>query len=373
MIDAVVQFLRNALCCCKDLHLFPNTKLQDPKYTAEYYDFPPPLDKTTPLELLISTTQFYAFVSTSLSGYRLIAESGFGKLRRVNNLIQIQSSQNRYTLADKIVMESLLNQRAAAKRSIFIGINVLAIGISFFWLFANSLHVTETDWIGGVRGLIHALTVMEIGLVPLLYFMIEDGYRQLGKAIRLQTFVTTLQSGKGVSEEALNVETYDWLVMDGWTPFWTHDYGAFEPLPDDSVETKDLKQEVNKLNTTLGAVTTKSKQHEIAPTLQKTASRLEAQISLLRMEGYREFLYFVINWIAFYGYMLGILVYYYDEDEFQPTHVWHLKFGQTNESADWYGNFAGDLMWTIEPIIILLSPVLLTWMSRAKRAKVKSE
>ena len=374
-MDAVVQFLRNAMCCCKDLHLFAGTKLHDPKHTAKYYNFPEPLNQTTPLELLICTTQLYACISTTLSGYRLIMESGYGKLRRVNRLVEIHSRDSRDTLADKIATESLLKERAAARRSIFIGANVISIGISFFWLFANSLHVTDTDWIGGVPGLIHALTVMEIGLIPLLYFMLEDGFGQLANASRLQKLVKMLQSG-GVSEDALNVETYQWIVTGGWSPFWIQEYGAFEPLPDEVADTKEMNDQIAKLSTTLGAITTtrvkKEDQSVVSTALQTTATRLEADISMVRMEGYREFLYFILNWIAFYGYMLGIIVYYYEQEEFQPWHIRRMKFGLKNEDADWNGNFAGDLMWTIEPIIILTSPMLLGWL-KPKPSKVKMD
>jgi hypothetical protein len=369
MLDTVVQFVRNALCCCKDLHLFANTKLQDPTHTAEYYNFPPPLDKTTPLELLISTTQLYACASTTLSGYRLIMESGYGKLRRISQLMHIHESQSKHSLADKLVMSSLLEAQAAARKSMFIGFNVISIGISFFWLFANSLHVTETDWIGGVFGLIQALTIMEACLVPLLYYMLQDGYSLLSKANRLQALVGKLQSGS-VVESDLTVETYQWIVTNGWTPFWTLDYGPVEPLPDQVTETKSVNEEVQKLSTTLNAITSKKK--DMSTVLTNAAARLESEVSMLRMEGYREFLYFLINWIAFYGYLLGIIVYYYDEDEFTPTHVWHLKAGMKNEDADWYGNFAGDLMWTIEPIIILGSPFLLTWL-KPTSIKVKKD
>jgi hypothetical protein len=72
-----------------------------------------------------------------------------------------------------------------------------------------------------------------------------------------------------------------------------------------------------------------------------------------RMEGYREYLYFVLNFIAFYGYMLGVLTYYFDNEKDQHYIVQQLKLGYTNMEADWGGNFAGDLMWTIEPIVIL--------------------
>lgn len=379
MMDAVVQFLRNTLCCCKDLHLFGNTFLHDPQHTALFYDFPEPMNKTTPLELLICVTQLYAFFSTTRSGYRLIMESGYGKLRRINRLIEM--CPNSTSLSNKIVNESLTNERQAAHRSIFIGVNVLFIGFSFFWLFANSLHVTETDWIGGLPALIHALTVMEISLVPLLYFMIEDGFGQLAKSKRMEKLVLVLRRGGAVAEEALNSEAYSWIVADGypngWTPFWLNDHGAFEPLPDETTETKNLTKEISMLNTTLDAITgkakgTKMEQDAVTLALQKTAVRLEEEVPVLRMEGYREFFYFILNLIAFYGYLLGVVVYYYDKEDFQPSAVRGLKLGMTNADADWHGNFAGDLMWTIEPIVVLSSPTIMDWM-KPMTAKIKTD
>jgi hypothetical protein len=381
MMDAVVQFLRNAMCCCKDLHLFGDTFLHESKHTALLYDFPEPMNKTTPLELLICVTQLYASVSTTRSGYRLIMGSGYGKLRRVNRLIKLHSKSA--TLSDRIVHERLVEERQAALRSIFIGINVFCIGCSFFWLFANSLHVTETDWIGGVPALIHALTVMEVCLVPLLYFMLEDGFGQLAKSKRMKELVLVLRRGGGVPEEALNAEAYSWIVADGypngWNPFWVHEFDALlDALPDEISETKKLNEEITMLNTTLEAITRKGKgtnkeqESALSLALEKTAARLEEEVPVLRIEGYREFCYFVLNFIAFYGYLLGVVVFYYDKEDFQPTYVRELKLGMTNADADWHGNFAGDLMWTIEPIVILASPMLMGWM-KPKIIKVKTD
>lgn len=380
-MDAVVQFLRNAMCCCKDLHLFGGTFFHESKHTALLYDFPEPMNKTTPLELLICVTQLYAFVSTTLSGYGLIIKSGYGKLRRVNQLIKLHTKST--TLLDRIVNERLVEEQQAAVRSIFIGINVLCIGVSFFWLFANSLHVTETDWIGGVPGLIHALTVMEVCLLPLLYFMMEDGFGQLAKSKRMKNLVIVLMRGGVVPYEALNAEVYSWIVADGypngWNPFWANDFDALlDPLPDEISENKKLNDEIAKVNTTLEAITGKTKgankeqESALSLALEKTAAHLEEEIPVLRMEGYREFFYFVLNFIAFYGYLLGIVVFYYDNEDFQPTYVRELKLGMTNADADWHGNFAGDLMWTIEPIVILGSPILMGWMKR-KITKVKTD
>jgi hypothetical protein len=381
-----VQFLRNAMCCCKDLHLFGDTVLHESKHTALLYDFPEPMNKTTPLELLICVTQLYAFVSTTLSGYRLIMKSGYGKLRRINQLQLINSKLHTKstTLPERIVNERLVEERQAARRSIFIGINVFFIGGSFFWLFANSLHVTETDWIGGLPGLIHALTVMEVCLVPLLYFMMEDGFGQLAKSKRMKKLVAVLRRGDRVPDDALNAEAYSWIVADGypngWNPFWVHEFDALlDPLPDEVSETKKLNDEITMLNTTLEAITGKTKgtvnkdqESALSLALEKTAAHLEEEVPVLRMEGYREFFYFVLNFIAFYGYLLGVVVFYYDKEDFQPTYVRELKFRMTNADADWHGNFAGDLMWTIEPIVILGSPMLMGW-TKSKIAKVKTD
>ena len=63
------------------------------------------------------------------------------------------------------------------------GCCVLPLWIAFFWLFANSLHITTAaGWIGGLPLLIHALTVMEVALLPLLYFMTKDANTALRKA-----------------------------------------------------------------------------------------------------------------------------------------------------------------------------------------------
>lgn len=82
----------------------------------------------------------------------------------------------------RLVAERLLKEGDVATRSVFVGVNVLSIALCFFWLVANSFHVTSTDWICGVEGLIHALTVMEVGLLVLLYYTIKDASGAVRKA-----------------------------------------------------------------------------------------------------------------------------------------------------------------------------------------------
>lgn len=79
---------------------------------------------------------------------------------------------------------------------------------------------------------------------------------------------------------------------------------------------------------------------------------------------------FVLNFIAFYGYLLGIIAYYYP-DGVENYYTGLIKLGMTSSDADWYGNFVGDFMWTIEPLIIIASPSILAKFS--PKPKIKAE
>lgn len=382
MMDAIVQLVRNGLCCVKDLELFPSTFIHDPSYTSEYYNLPEPLNKTTPLEFAISICQFYAFVFISLSGFQLVT-SGLGKLQRVTRLLGFRKKPKKDSVADKIVNDSLAEEGSAAIRSVWVGVNVFAIGISFFWLFANSWHVTDTDWIGGLQGLIHALTVMEIALVPLLYYMLKDGYSKILKSARMAAFAEGLSScGGDLSKAAggkdlLNAEGYGWTQKGGWSPFWAESASL---SPDNiAAEEKMLAKEVEKVESTVSALLKdggKNNDDKNVKAVQKAAREaaedLKEESRKEAFEGYMEYLYFLLNGIAFYGYLLGVICYYFDDDYLEGTYTGSLKLGMSNSDSDWYGNFAGDFMWTVEPIFILGSPMMLSW-SKPKAKKAKAE
>lgn len=376
-MDAVVQLIRNALCCCKDLRLLEGTFLYDAATTRHLIgdNLPDPMDKTTPLEMLISLTQFYACVSCSKSGFTLLTTS-IGKLRRIVRIVEgrLSSSNRDWSQADRIVNESLFKEAKFALRSALIGSLVFPIGIAFFWLTANSWHVTETDWIGGLQALIYALIVMEIALAPLLYFMLIDGFEMIAKSKRCKDLVDIIDSGT-LNPEDIGIHRYE--SMTKWVPFWDAGLPIFAPASDD--EDKKVQAEVKNVADTFATWFPKDKKKgEKEEKLSKEAfeeakDKLESAVPQLRMEGYREFLYLVFNFVAFYGYLMGPLVYYYGDEQLQPTYVQSLKFFYDNDYADWAGNFAGDLMWTIEPMVILGSPFLIQMAKPQKASKVKAD
>lgn len=363
-MDALVQFIRNALCCIKDLKLFPSTIIHDFNHTNKYLPLPSPVDQTTPLELLISLTQLYACISCTISGFRLITNKGVMKLRKLSEIAD--TMQDKYKdiknkKASTLIRKSIMDEADSALRNTLVGICVASIGVSFFWLVANSLHITPTGWIGGLPALIHALTVMEIVLLPLLYLMLKDAYRSISKAARIRSFVDDF-SGKIEKNDGswLDVEKFSLLQGDDWAPFWSEGK---------NVDTKVVEKDIEVIESKIKLYTSDN----VIIVSDETSQRLQKQAMTCKMEGYREYVYFIFNFIAFYGYLLGIIVYYFDKEESQPDFVTSLKFGASNEIADWTGNFAGDLMWTIEPIVIFLSPSLFQRVVQRKEIKVKSD
>lgn len=378
-MDAVVQFIRNALCVTKDFNFLGETFLYDPKVTAQYYALPSPLDQTTPLEVLIAITQFYAFVSVSLAGYKMITRAGVGKLQLINRLVNLRATaakeekeekktkkekkDTKTTDADKseavarkLVTTSLIDESDAATRSFFVGTNVLFLGLAFFWLFANSLHVTSTDWIGGIVGLIQALTVMEINLVVFLYYMVKDAGRATRKSFKMANFAAKIAASKKLSlsdMETITVEQYSWL-LGGWSPFWAE--GSSGSVV---AEGKLMAKEEEAVASKLASFSKKID--------QDISDRILAQSRICLFEGYREYLYLVLNFFAFYGYLVGIIVFYYQEESDQPEYIRSMLLWMPNGDADWLGNAVGDFMWTVEPIVILGSPLVINFMSPKKK------
>jgi len=395
-MDAYVQFARNALCTMKNFDLFGDTFLYDPKVTSTYYSFPPPLDETTPLDFLIAMTQFYALVSVSLAGYRMIVHSGVNKLRLLGRLANMRveasdeekkkkeekekgekkdkkkkkkeesdgddESKAAVAVASRLVTESIFSEADASSRSAFVGANVLVCGLAFFWLFANSFHVTKTTWIGGTAGLIHSLTVMELGLVVFLYYMAKDAANAVRRSRRMADFAARIAAAVGssgrpsiedVARGGIAVEEYGWLVG-GWSPFWT---GVSS---DPNAESKLLAKEEE-------AVSTSFSRRIDVDVVDGILAR--SRVSLL--EGYRECLYLVLNFFAFYGYLACILVYYHPDEISRPGYVRSMLFGMRGADADWLGNAVGDFMWTVEPIIILTSPIIINSLSLKKKKKEK--
>jgi hypothetical protein len=293
-----------------------------------------------------------------------------GKLRRLVRVLNAQSdvkATSKNATIQTIVTMSLLQEANAAVRGAFVGFLVFLIGTGFFWLCANSWHITSTDWIGGLQGLIHALTVQEISLLPCLYFMIQDGIAHLKKSTRIQELASTIREKQTLSQTG--VEELELLA--NWSPFWKSGVGVFQTY-DEVTEMNHIQYELKQLEKYIKDLSGKKSKDSLVD----LADELDEVAQVTRMEGYREFLYFVLNFCAFYGYFMGIVCYYWSDEATHPVWVQRCLFGMSVSVADWRGNMAGDSAWAIEPMVILASPFLMNVMTKKKKTgkkKAKSE
>ena len=321
----------------KDLDVGPRF-LFDANVTAHYYEFPEPLNKTTPLEFCISWLQFYPFLFLSKAGLTAVLDS-VRTVHRVEKLMnqypkRVSSSpiEKNDEIAQRLVAAKLVKDGKKAIKSMIVGILVLFIGLAFFWLFANSWHVTETEWVGGIWGLIHALTVMEISLVVLLYYMLVDGREKLRSATAMVELADSLKFKNKMTTPPMNLTTYEY--MSKWNPFWLERDGGED----------EIKEETDAVQRTLqiyrGGKSDGEKQDKIRQTtLEEIADRLRQDAHTTKMEGYREFLIFAMNFVAFYGYLMGILCFYFYDEANEPVWLKYSKFYHTHAMADWFGNF----------------------------------
>lgn len=250
--------------------------------------------------------------------------------------------------AEKIVDDMLLKEKNDAIKDIIIGACLLPIGISFFWLFANSLHVTSTDWIGGVPGLILALTIMEIALIPLLYYMIKDANKKTAESSKMRQIARG--SVKEIHDLRIDGTTFNLLVS--YEPFWSKDQKHWAKYVDDNTIQQQFDKEIDFIDSKLKEI----KKLDDKEKFQNIVSHLEVDSANANLQGWREYIYFLLNFLAFYGYLMGIIVYIWNDEANQPLYISRIKFWMTNPDADWRGNFLGDLMWTVEPVVILASP-----------------
>jgi hypothetical protein len=410
LLNAIVQFIRNFLCCIKDISYGsqPNDKyyhyvswLYDTNITNQYiHDYLhiqqliEPLYYTTPLEAFISIAQLYVVVTGVPESIQRFIYS-YQQMNRSLHLIQTRQKNIITNHAERLIHVSLLHEAYYCIRSMIIAFNCFFICISFIWLSANSWHITNTNWIGGLPALIHALTVMNICLLPILYYMYQDSLEYFRNAKRIQTFHQQLLSGS-ITNADIGLSAIQALYNYEYIPFWSCNYTDTTSKSKNSITAVDdvqlLNKEIRKVKAILDVITgttaakkktdqldgnnnnsnnniaVQDEMNQIRTKIQNDlAITIQPNILKLQLYGIRELIYLVINTIAWYGYGMCIIVYYYPIVLQQPDYIRILLLYYHNDDADWYGNFAGDVMWTIEPIIIIISPIIINVLTRKRQ------
>mmetsp|Transcript_147 Transcript_147/g.225 ORF Transcript_147/g.225 Transcript_147/m.225 type:complete len:383 (+) Transcript_147:67-1215(+) len=374
-MDAIITIIRNATACVKAMQLFPDSFLYDKTRNPLNHSLPAPFSDTTPIEVLMSFCQLYGCISLTRAGIRMVANSGVHKLRRINKLILAQSPSSTNDLASRIIDSSLKNEASAARRSIFMGVNVLIFGLSFIWLVALSWHFL--DWIGGYNTMMWVFILFEVAYLPFLYYMVIDGNYFFAKAERMKKFSALLHKSSGRlgavgGPKLVDTETYSWLV-NGWTPFWSSETSSGEKTPSDEKDNQNLAKEVIEVDTKIMHLLSMNEQDVdekeakfIKQTIFSAADRLEKEFNVVKVKGWFEYIYLVLNCITFYGYLVGCVVFFFDEETSQPILVRNVKFGMDNQTAEWHGYYIAYIMVILDSVLRLSSPTIIGYLAVPK-------
>ena len=123
----------------------------------------------------------------------------------------------------------------------------------------------------------------------------------------------------GKTDLVVDKDIYEWLNPVQWTPSWVSD-----DVPEDENKyamfmTKELEAIEGKLSDIYGLDTQNDESKFAKAAVEITGPRLSKQAAEIRLEGWMEYLFFVFNLIAFYGYLLCIISYYFEKDDEQPN------------------------------------------------------
>ena len=375
-VSTWVQLLRNAFCVMKSL-LPPSGFLQLPLFTdSSFY----PLTITTPLELLIAPTQFAAVFFNLASGFKNIREG----IRNANRTTVWLNAINRIFISEPfksssseflIIKQGLESDRSLSRNRTFIGFLELIFGVAFIFLTLNTLHIVGPTH---PKPLIDALISMEIGLAYILVIMWNSFTKKVRDFSKLRRLISTVKSLKARTAGALLLGAMDsGFAEDGLFDAFMFLDASYSPLwrTKNSSDVMSLAVEIQTEFRNVTAVFTKLKNVR-APSVETSEdcsllTSLKKQEFETLLQAPQDLIYFALNFIAGYGYLLGILAFYIPEvknnglgmvkfftasiDSTGESYSWCklLMFGLTHVEADWWGNFAGDVAWTIEPLLIL--------------------
>lgn len=395
-----VQFIRNFLCVIKAL--FPTNT------TVTWIPFPTlsePFNRVTVMEYSIAITQFAAVYFNVYSGFEdfrcgyhnyykykkllvLVDKYSLTVTTSTTNTTNSVANNTTTNSALTILRHGLESERLLAERKVISGVWEVIIGICFLFLFANSIHIHGPTH---PKPLIDALIWMEIGLVYLLYLIVNSYQKNSSDSKKLLELCTIMNSNDdkdvNVNEILLHALSlnYDCNLMElllTISPSYTPRYNN----NDDEVTDDVIAHEISAISVLLNAdgkstgVKTRRQSNitekalKILGISKETLTKTMEQKSIkLGYTSMYDIVYFIINIIAGYGYMMGIMVYYFPTGYLSNSYeslCSMVLLNLTRSDADWYGNFAGDFAWMVEPIVVLTNAYILNKLMNSNKVSL---
>lgn len=374
MIALWVQFFRNFFCVLKSIASISGAGL--PIYLVilnnriHQTDYGLISTKTTVVEYIIATLQFLGIVFNFVNGVKGLRHGYYSYLKNKKYLYLLNrlSLENKYKSCYFTIVGNQLNSDINSSiHEITGGFFQLVIATGFFFLTCNSLHIVGPNH---PKPVIDALIGQEIALLYFLgrmtkgYFKCISNYTEYHEVASLMDNLN--KNYEGISDsnllrflfgygfgterlfEALASIKPNYSVL---SEYIHHDENLVEI---DHQMTNLLIKELQATESLVAYITkaTDERAKEFRGNCMLSL-KIKSVDSLANSS--LEFMYLILNFMAGYGYMMGILAYYFPISNGATLPLWLqvLFLGLSPARADWWGNLVGDVAWTIEPIIML--------------------
>jgi hypothetical protein len=349
-LSTQVQFVRNFVCVLQAL-LPVDHSLNAPvslvRGQASY-------ETPSLIEYVKAVTQFAAVVFNTHAGIRKLYHSAVhtrdaaARKRDLDRLCIEDPSPEHLIVAHRIHGENAVHNLNYVS-----GVADLIIGASFMYLSCNSLHIRGADHPKPLMDAVY-FSLLPIGYYVVLIAISIYNLHQEAQSMRLLSAalqeVDEVDAGDNMSS-SLIIKMYESGFSGNLSLALQHmdpSYAAVASCP------TDVATDLEKVSASIARVNTEAGRASAATRLQALADYSSYQIGL-------DIILFLLNLGAWYGYLVASLVYYIPESS-QPVYLQMMKLSHSHSSADWWGNFGGDLLWTIEPFIILVCVPLIQSM-----------
>jgi hypothetical protein len=370
-----VQLLRNLLCVAKTLSP-PSLFFLQPFWSTALY----PINQILLIDYFIAVTQFIPvlfFISASISSI----SGGIKDFRRYNALLVSLDKLSveggsRSPVEYTILRQSIQNDAKNARIRQCCGIWELILAICFIFFVQNTLHFHGSTH---PHPLFNALFVMELAVLYFLTLMWSGFKTQLqgySKSQRLQESLKKLQAKlkESSSPKRRDYSAFRVLQVGSENGYFDNLMELYQILDPDFAFTyrhskltnESVRQDLGHINiffTENEESENKVENKVVKASLTNKLTELEDKVDFIQTMCYKEMwmklAVFCVNLIAFYGYMMAIFSFKVPQASLgeDSSHLQYFsKLWMLNLSADtamYYGVLAGDLAWTVEPVLNL--------------------
>mmetsp|Transcript_24689 Transcript_24689/g.32220 ORF Transcript_24689/g.32220 Transcript_24689/m.32220 type:complete len:363 (-) Transcript_24689:180-1268(-) len=353
LLIQLVSLVRNFLCVCKSL-LPEDHWARDVLMKAPFSG-----EDVLIIEAIIGVLQFAGGVFLTIGGIQKML-SARKEVSAAESMERVLHEDGTTWMEYILLQEALEKRKKASRQSFNEGLHELSIGVGFYFLAAFSFHNC------GLFPLMVSLAVVEVSLFVLLWYGIKGIFAALQRSR-----IVKMAYGKERKQlpSKINPDNVDWVSLKLHREEDLQvDFDKTVTQPDNlRGQIKKMKKTITEIDEVLenkkGIRVTKEMEEDRIQKLVETDEKIAEAIFGLWI--------IFLNIIAGVGYALLPLTHFYPDEGSFAYYLYDMWPG--HEFAAWWGNFAGDVAWTIEPLSLIFAPVILGMILRFTKDQAISQ